>query len=214
MCHLSLQPHGCGYCSPKPHAPYPRHQPEQFDIFQMINAPIGQGCVALAVNTWKNTQEGDLDCPRKSICTFGMHKAGACSLCPLHPYAFTVRPHLPSWLMHVNQPMQSPCFRKVWACSAKFSCCEGFLRERCVSCRCFLHILTRRENWLPLGRSVQLSTVTKTWQSQAGSHCLTVHYFARLPQGRSLQPGNPKIEYPSPAKCYPARLRRYLQALF
>jgi len=114
--------------------------------------------------------------------------------------------HPPSQVTHVNQPMQSPFFRKAWACFAKPCCCEGFLWERCVSSRCFLHSLTRRENWVPLERSVQLSTIIKMWQSQAGSHCLTVHHFARLPQGNSLQPGNTKIEHPLHARCYPAPL--------
>lgn len=69
-------------------------------------------------------------------------------------------------------------------------------RERCVSCRCFLHTLARGKNLLPLGMLIWLSTVSKMWLPQTGLCCLTGHHFAKLLWGHSLQPSNPEICLP------------------
>lgn len=81
----------------------------------------------------ENTQQGDLDCPRTSIAPGYITQEPA--VCPHYIPLFSLS-HLPAWFIHVNQLLQNPFFRKVLVFSAKLSCCEGFLRERCLICRC------------------------------------------------------------------------------
>lgn len=101
-------------------------------------------------------------------------------------------PH-PSLIYECQSTYAKFIFQEGFGCSVKLSCCERILRHRCLICRCFLNILMRAEVWLPLGRLVQLSTIIREWQSEAGSPPLTIQHFTSLPQGQSLHPCNAKI---------------------
>lgn len=197
ICPSSLQPHGCGYCSPKPHVPESKTSAGRLWSCWSLCALTGlcsPGCEHMEKHT--ESHFGLFH----NLWLWDAYGRSLKSMPITSLFNYCYPP--PSNFVSVYQSPYAKCL-SAWNSVQNCLAVKDSLEGECVSCRCSVHTLPRGENCLPLGSLVQLPTNIKMWQ---GSQCLTVHDFSRLPSGCSLQPGNPKIEYPLSSSCYPPPL--------